>query len=300
MISHRLIAIQGPTASGKTSLAIALAQHFKTVIISADSRQFYREMEIGTAKPNLSELNSVPHYFISTNSITEPITAAIYEKKAINLLDELYKVHSTIILVGGSGMFVDALVNGLDPIPTNNEILQNLIKQEDEEGLETLVRELVSLDPEAVNDIDLNNPSRVIRALEVMKITGKTMRSFKTFKPQNRNFDTFRFCINLPREILYERINHRVDLMVKAGLLEEVKKLFSYRDLKPLQTVGYQELFPYFEGEISLEMALEKIKQNSRRYAKRQLTWLRRTKEMNWLEGQDTSSQMDEILKKLK
>ncbi len=295
----KLIVIQGPTACGKTALSIALAKHFNTDILSADSRQFYREMEIGTAKPTLIELQEVSHHFINSNSIHHLLTAGEYEQQALLLLEELFQKSDTVILVGGSGMFVDALVDGLDLIPTNEPIREELNKRFENEGISNLVQELISLDESANNTIDLNNPHRVIRALEVVLITGKSISSFKNRTPKKRLFDTYRFAINLPREVLYERINKRVDIMLKQGLWEEIQQLYALKHLKTLQTVGYQEFFEYLDGAISFEEAIELVKRNSRRYAKRQLTWLRRTKDINWLEGQDVKTQVDEILKKL-
>ncbi len=296
----QLIVIQGPTACGKTALSIALAKHFNTEILSADSRQFYREMEIGTAKPTLIELQEAPHHFINSNSIHHLLTAGEYEQQALLLLEELFQKIDTVILVGGSGMFVDALVDGLDPIPTNETIREELNKRFENEGISNLVQELISLDESANNTIDLNNPHRVIRALEVVLITGKSISSFKNRTPKKRLFDTYRFAINLPREVLYERINKRVDIMLQQGLWEEIQQLYALKHLKTLQTVGYQEFFEHLDGAISFEEAIELVKRNSRRYAKRQLTWLRRTKDINWLEGQEVKTQVDEILKVLK
>lgn len=292
----RLIVIQGATACGKTALSIQLAKHFQTEIISADSRQFYKEMEIGTAKPSSEELNQVQHHFINSDSIHHLVTAAEYEQRGMCLLNELFQKHHTVILVGGSGMFVDALVNGLDPIPTDEKIRNTLNEQFENEGLEKLVQQLISVDESAENTIDLKNPMRVIRALEVQLITGKPFSSFKNLQLQKRSFDVFRFAINLPRELLYNRINKRVDMMLQQGLWEEVQTLYPYKELKTLQTVGYQEFFEHLDGKYSFEKAIELVKQNSRRYAKRQMTWLRRTKNLHWLEGQNTEEQRIEIL----
>lgn len=297
--SKRLIVIQGPTACGKTALSIDLAHHFQTEIISADSRQFYTEMEIGTAKPTMEELNSIPHHFINSDSIHHLVTAAEYENRGMQILSDLFQRLDTVILVGGSGMFIDALVNGLDPIPTDESVRNNLNERFKKEGITTLVQELVSLDDSAKTTIDLKNPMRVIRALEVVLITGKPFSSFKSLQPQKRFFNTIRFAINIPREILYKRINHRVDIMMQQGLWKEVKMLYPYKELKALQTVGYQEFFEHLEGKISFEEAIEFVKRNSRRYAKRQMTWLRRTKDIHWLKSQTTNEQCIEIIKKL-
>lgn len=297
--SKRLIVIQGPTACGKTALSIDLAHHFQTEIISADSRQFYTEMEIGTAKPTMEELNSIPHHFINSDSIHHLVTAAEYENRGMQILSDLFQRLDTVILVGGSGMFIDALVNGLDPIPTDESVRNNLNERFKKEGITTLVQELVSLDDSAKTTIDLKNPMRVIRALEVVLITGKPFSSFKSLQPQKRFFNTIRFAINIPRETLYKRINHRVDIMMQQGLWKEVKMLYPYKELKSLQTVGYQEFFEHLEGKISFEEAIEFVKRNSRRYAKRQMTWLRRTKDIHWLKSQTTNEQCIEIIKKL-
>ena len=292
----RLIVIQGPTASGKTALAIALAKKFHTEIVSADSRQFYNEMEIGTAKPSKEELAIVPHHFINSDSIQKLVTVGEYEIRAMEKLTQLFLNHDNVIMVGGSGQFIDAVVLGLDPIPTDLAIREELIRRQKNGEMESLARELVLLDKTAEKTIDLKNPVRVIRALEVFKITGKPLSSLQSQTPKQRPFETVRFAINLPREILYERINFRVEQMMEKGLLEEAKSLFSLRHLKALQTVGYQELFPFFEGKAALKSAVELIQQNSRHYAKRQMTWLRRTKDLNWLQGQNLEEQLQEIL----
>lgn len=296
----RLIVVQGPTACGKTALSISLAKHFNTEILSADSRQFYKEMEIGTAKPSLHELQEVPHHFINSHSIHHLITAGEYEQQALHLLDKLFQKLNTIVLVGGSGMFVDALVDGLDPVPTDESIREKLNKRFENEGISDLVQELISLDESAKHTIDLNNPHRVIRALEVVLITGKSISSLKNRTPKKRFFTIDRFAIDLPREVLYKRINKRVDIMLQEGLWEEVQTLHEQKHLKTLQTVGYQEFFEHIDGAIPFEEAIELVKRNSRRYAKRQLTWLRRTKDIHWLEGQTVETQVNEILKTLK
>lgn len=298
-IDKQLIVIQGPTACGKTALAIQLAQHFNTEIISADSRQFYREMTIGTAKPDTHELQQAPHHFINSDSIHHLVTASEYEERALQLTMELFQRHDRLILVGGSGLFIDALVNGLDPVPTDDKIREKLNKRFEKEGVEKLAQELVNLDLSAKETIDLQNPMRVIRALEVFLITGKPFSSFKSSTPKKRPFQAHRFAIDLPRTVLYDKINLRVDKMLEKGLLDEAKKLSTYSSLKALQTVGYQEFFDYFNDEISYEEAVELIKRNSRRYAKRQLTWLRRTENLTWLESQDTETQVKEVLKYL-
>jgi len=296
----QLIVIQGPTACGKTALSLMLAKHFQTEIISADSRQFYTEMEIGTAKPSEEELHSVRHHFINSDSVHHLVTAAEYEQRGLEILRQLFSNYQTVIMVGGSGMFADALIDGLDPVPTDETVKNRLTERYENEGLDKLVQELVALDGSATETIDLKNPMRVIRALEVILITGKPFSSFKSQQPKKRFFKVRRFAIDLPREILYERINKRVDSMMKNGLWKEVEALYPYKELKTLQTVGYQEFFEYLDGKFSLEEAIELVKRNSRRYAKRQLTWLRRTKDIHWLSGQNTEEQFEEILNTLK
>lgn len=296
----QLIVIQGPTACGKTALSLVLAKHFQTEIISADSRQFYTEMEIGTAKPSNEELNSIRHHFINSDSIHHLVTAAEYEQRGLEMLRQLFSKYQTVIMVGGSGMFADALTDGLDPVPTDEIIKEKLTERYENEGLDKLVQELVTLDESATATIDLKNPVRVIRALEVILITGKPFSSFKSQQPKKRFFKVHRFAIDLPREILYERINRRVDNMMENGLWGEIQALYPYKELKTLQTVGYQEFFGHLDGKHSLEEAIELVKRNSRRYAKRQLTWLRRTKDIYWLSGQNTEEQFEEILNTLK
>lgn len=295
----RLIAIQGPTASGKTALSIRLANHFQTEIISADSRQFYQEMSIGTAKPDEDELAAAPHHFINSDSIKYPVNVAEFEKRGLEILHSIFQKNDQAILVGGSGMFVDAITKGLDNVPTDIAVREQLIEREKNSEFPQLVQELITLDPDAEKHTDLKNPVRVIRALEVLIISGKPMRAFQNMNPNQREFTSFQFAIDLPREILYDRINQRVDKMMENGLLEEVKQLHPFKGLKSLETVGYTELFQYLEGEISLERAIELIKQNSRRYAKRQMTWLRRNENTIWLSATDTENQFNEIIQNL-
>ena len=295
----KLIVIQGPTASGKTALAIELAKHFQTVIVSADSRQFYKEMSIGTAKPNIEEQAGIKHYFIDSHSIQKPLTAADYEKEALEVLKAEFLQHDYIILVGGSGMFIDALCKGLDPIPSNIELRDELTNEFKLSGLENLCRELKEKDPEYFSQVDQKNPARIIRAIEAIRLSGKTYSELRTKKPAQREFESFSFVIDLPREVLYNRINQRVEIMFDKGLLEEAQKLIPYQDLQSLNTVGYSELFSYFKGEIDLETAKEQIKQNSRRYAKRQLTWFKRDEKAQWLKSSNLIDQMKEVLRKM-
>lgn len=268
--------IAGPTAVGKTALAIELARHYNTVIVSADSRQFYREMNIGTAKPSGAQLNAVPHYFINTKHIGELFGAGHFEKEAMALLDRLFEEHELVLMVGGSGLYLDAVLNGVDdfaevPLETR-EVLNQLFA---EKGLMFLQERLKEQDPEYAQKVDLHNPQRVIRALEVIQHTGKTYSSFLNQQKTQRSFTPIKLLINAPREELYARINQRVDDMMAAGLLDEVKHLLPFKSYNALKTVGYQELFDYLDGQSTLEVAVDKIKQHTRNYAKRQLTWFR-------------------------
>lgn len=276
---QEIIVIQGPTASGKTALGVAVAIHYKTVVISADSRQFYKEMNIGTAKPTKEEMDGVAHYFIDSHSIHEPVSAGMFEQQALDLLENELSHLDKIVLVGGSGMFVDALCKGLDDVPVNEEIQQQLRNELEEKGLEVLLGELKEKDPDYYEQVDKMNSHRVLRALEVIRNTGNTFSSLRTNFKNNRKFTCRFFHIDHERDILYERINHRVDLMMENGLLEEVKLLYQFRNIAGLQTVGYKELFDYLDGKWPLETAVEKIKQHTRNYAKRQMTWIRRNPE---------------------
>lgn len=253
-------------------------------------------MSIGTAKPTQQEQGGVKHYFIDSHSIHEEVTAAQYEREALKLLEDLFVDHDYVILTGGSGMFIDALCIGLDPVPTDAEVKAKLIKEFESIGIEPLVEELRTVDPEIIHQIDLNNPVRIIRALEVYRLTGQPFSSFRKQQPTPRPFDVLRFVIDLDREILYERINERVDRMIEDGLIEEVENLKEYSSFTSLQTVGYQELFPYLDGKEDLISAIDSIKQNTRRYAKRQLTWFRRHPDAIWLKSKEKDSMLQEIL----
>lgn len=284
MTSPTLIVIAGPTAVGKTDTAIGLARHYDTVVVSADSRQFYREMSIGTAKPNAEELAAAKHYFINSHSITEDFTVGDYEKQALALLDELFKTHDKVILAGGSGLYIRAVCEGFDELPEADPTIRERLNEElAEKGITHLQEKLKDADPEYYQQVDLNNPQRIIRALQVFESTGKPFSSFRKSTVNKRPFNIVKFCIDLPREVLYERINQRVDIMVEQGLIEEVRSLLPYRHLNALNTVGYSELFDYFDGKTDLETAISLIKQNTRNFAKRQLTWFRKDKGMHWV-----------------
>jgi tRNA dimethylallyltransferase len=271
-----LVLIAGPTAVGKTDLAIKLARYYNTVILSADSRQFYKELTIGTAKPNEAQLKEVNHYFIDTKNINELYGAGHFEKDVLKILDELFKVHSLVIMVGGSGLYIDAVLNGVDEFMEVPLIIrEELNKKFKAEGLEWLQKEIEKKDRDYFNQVDKNNPQRLIRALEIMEYTGLPYSGFLTQKKTERNFTPIKIMLNIEREKLYDRINKRVDEMMDKGLLEEVRQLHSYKNFNALKTVGYRELHEYLEGKYSLETAVEKIKQHTRNYAKRQITWFK-------------------------
>lgn len=294
-----LIVIQGPTASGKTALSIALAKSLETEIVSADSRQFYKELSIGTAKPSLEEQDGVPHHFIDSHSIKEPVTAAQFEKEAIACLTELYKTNDVAIMVGGSGLFIDAVCYGLDPLPADRSIQEKWLKTLEEKGLPFLQQELHEKDPVYAKEVDLSNPHRVIRALEIIELTGKTMKETRSNKKHTREFEIHRYVIDWPREELYKRINQRVLDMVEAGLMDEAMSVREFAELQSLNTVGYKEVFSFFKGETNQEDAIDLIQQNSRRYAKRQLTWFRRDGENQWLTSTSTKDRLKELNKDL-
>ena len=288
-----LITVVGPTAIGKTDLAIQLAQHFETEIVSADSRQFFKEMSIGTAKPTILELNLVKHHFIDSHSIQDDFSVGDFETQGLQVLDEIFHEHETAILIGGSGLYINAITQGFDNLPkAPASIRAKLNLQLEKEGIYPLQEQLKQLDPVYYAEVDIHNPQRLIRALEVCLHTGKPFSGFRTSSSKKRPFEILKIGLNMDREKLYDRINRRVDLMMEAGLLDEVRSLLPYRQLNALQTVGYQELFEYLDGKCSLEQAVEQIKQNTRRFAKRQLTWFRKDSEIHWFEPHQT----DEII----
>ncbi len=269
-----LVILVGPTAVGKTDLSIALANRLGCPIISADSRQVYREMRIGTAVPTQEQLNSVQHYFIQNKSIHDRFTAGMFETEVIALLDQLFEKHPVVIMVGGAGLYVDAVQKGIDNIPIPSEqVRQDLMRKLENEGIESLASLLRELDPDFYNQVDLKNPKRLLRALEVCLTAGKPYSQLRNNFNNQRPFKTVMLGLNLEREILYDRINRRVDIMVDEGLVEEARTLYPQRTCNALNTVGYKEFFDHFDGNISLDEAIDLIKRNSRRYAKRQLTW---------------------------
>ncbi|KPM33666.1 tRNA delta(2)-isopentenylpyrophosphate transferase [Croceitalea dokdonensis DOKDO 023] len=283
MNTKTVIAVVGPTAIGKTARAIDLANTFDTEILSADSRQFYKEMHIGTAVPSKEELNATKHHFIQHKSIFDAYSVGHFESDALRLLEQLFEHKGIVILVGGSGLYVDAVINGLDVFPkVAPSIRENLNMEWKAQGLPYLQQQLKQLDPNYYQKVDLNNPYRVIRALEICVGTKRPYSSYLSQKKKERPFKTIYLGLQAERTMVYDRINARVDQMLQAGLVEEAKTLLPHKNLNALQTVGYQELFKYFEGVINLDTAIEEIKKNTRRFAKRQLTWLRKNKEIQW------------------
>jgi tRNA dimethylallyltransferase len=286
--SKTLIVIIGPTAVGKTTVAIEIARLLNTEIISADSRQFYKELNIGVASPSLLELSQAKHHFIGNLSITENYNVSRYETEALKCLDTIFENQNKAILVGGSGLYIDAVCKGIDDLPDPEEELRMEIKELfTNNGIDALRAQLKILDPEYYNQVDLANPKRIMRALEVCLTTGKPYSSLRVNQQKPRHFNIVKIGIHRQREKLYEIINQRVDLMIENGLLEEAKELYPYKELNSLNTVGYKELFAYFDKELTLEEAITKIKVNSRRYAKRQLTWFRKDENIHWFNADE-------------
>ncbi|MEO1030677.1 MAG: tRNA (adenosine(37)-N6)-dimethylallyltransferase MiaA [Bacteroidota bacterium] len=293
-MTKTLISVVGPTAIGKTALSIKLAQHFNTEIVSADSRQFYKEMCIGTAVPSSEELKSAIHHFIQHKSVEEHYTVGDFERDAISVIQKIHKHNSVALMVGGSGLYVKAVTKGLNDFPeVDNTIRTNLKEALNTQGLQSLQNRLKTLDPVAYDTIAIDNPQRVIRALEICLGTNTPYSSFLTNPEKARPFKTIAIGLNAERSIIYDRINQRVDIMVKNGLIEEAKRLFPLRHLNALNTVGYKELFQYFEGTYTLDFAISEIKKNTRRFAKRQLTWFRKDTSIAWF---DYKTATDEII----
>ena len=285
-----VIIIVGPTASGKTDAAIQLAQHFNANIISADARQCYIELNIGVAKPTIQQLATVPHHFINTHHITETLSVNVFEQYAIQKVQECFKTNQYIVVAGGTGLYVKAFCEGIDYLPNiPDEIRQSLRLQYAEKGIAWLQNQLHVYDPLFAQTDDLQNPQRMLRALEVVVHTGKSIRTFQTGAKQHRPFRIIKMGLEWEREILYNRINKRVEVMMQQGLEEEVKALIPYKHLPALQTVGYQELFAYFEGRCSLNEAVANIQQNTRHYAKRQLTWFKKDPSIQWMKEVEVS-----------
>ncbi|GHT20377.1 tRNA dimethylallyltransferase 1 [Bacteroidia bacterium] len=279
-----LLVLLGPTGVGKTELAVRLAQHFGTEIVSADSRQLFRELKIGTAPPSLEQLAAIKHHFIGTHSIFDHYSAGQYELDAIKLLTKIFENQNFAILTGGSMLYIDAVCKGIDDIPTVDDATRTFWNNiYEEKGLEFIQNKLKELDPKHFNEqVDIKNAKRIIHALEICSITGRPFSEIRTGKIAKRNFDIIKIGLHLPREILYNNINVRVDKMMETGLLAEAEKFYPYKTLNTLNTVGYKELFEYFDGKISLELAVEHIKRDTRHYAKKQLSWFRRDSEIEW------------------
>jgi tRNA dimethylallyltransferase len=283
MSKNLLVVITGPTGSGKTGLSINLAKVLGCSIISADSRQVFKELPIGSAAPTEDEMNGIPHYFIADRSISEEFNAGIFEKEALSLLEQLFKVNPVQIVCGGTGLYIKALLHGMDDLPKSSPEYRIKLTEQWEANPESLKTKLKQLDPIYYAEADLSNKQRVIRALEVINASGETYSSLRTKQQKTRDFDTWVLGIDTPRKILYERINARTLLMLKEGWLEEVKKLVPYQDINALRTVGYQELIEHLKGKMSLGDAIALIQQNTRRYAKRQVTWLRHQEKVDWI-----------------
>lgn len=287
-MKKNLIVLLGPTAVGKTELSLQLAERLGCPIISADSRQLYRDMTIGTAAPLPEQLARVPHYFIGTLALTDYYSAACYEEEAMSLMQELFAQHDTLLLTGGSMMYIDAVCNGIDEIPTiSEEVRRAVVTRYEEEGLDVLLEELQRLDPDFYEEVDRRNPKRVIHAVEICRMTGCPYSSLRTNARKERPFDIVKIGLTRPREELYERINSRVDAMMHDGLEAEARRLYPYRHLNALNTVGYKEMFAYFDGTYDLPTAVEKIKRNTRVYSRKQMTWFRRDDSIVWFTPDD-------------
>ncbi len=288
-----LIVIAGPTAIGKTDLSLSIAKKYNTDILSCDSRQFYKEMNIGTAVPSIDELAQVKHHFIQNLSIEQNYSVGKFELDALKKIEELHQTNDVIVMVGGSGLYIDAVCRGLDDFPdVPKELRDELNMRFKNEGIEPLKAQLIELDPEYHEEVDKANPHRIIRALEICISTGKAFSSFRKQQKKKRKFKTIKLILSRDREVLYSRINQRVDMMMAEGLLEEAKNVYEYRANNALQTVGYKELFAYFDGEWDLETAVSEIKKNTRRYAKRQMTWFRRDPETIFFNPSDEAEIM--------
>ncbi len=290
---NTLIVVLGPTGVGKSEISLHLARYFHSEIISADSRQFFRELSIGTAVPSPEDLKSVPHHFIQCRSIFDYYNVSEYEMEALRLIDQLFQHKNPLILTGGSMLYVDTICKGIDDIPTVDPIIRDeVINWYQLNGIEALQNRLLELDPDYYRIVDLNNPKRLLHAVEICQMTGKSFTSFRKNTIRARPFRIIKIGINQNREILYQRINERVDRMMHSGLLDEAKAVYQHRQLNSLNTVGYKELFSYLDGGCSLDEAIDLIKRNSRKYARKQLTWFRRDLEIAWFEP----DQLNEII----
>lgn len=288
-----LIIVLGPTGVGKSDISIQLAKHYHTEIVSADSRQFFSELSIGTAVPSFEDMNEINHHFIQNKSIHHYYNVSEYETEALQLIHELHKRLNPVILTGGSMLYLDTICNGIDDIPTvDPEIRDEVIRWYEANGIEALRRRLQEVDPEYYEEVDRNNPKRMLHAVEVCQMTGKTFTSFRTRTVKERPFRIIKIGINQDRKVLYNRINERVLRMMDAGLLEEARSVYPYRSLNSLNTVGYKELFMYFDGDCTLDEAVDLIQRNTRKYARKQLTWFRRDQQIKWFEP----DQIEEII----
>lgn len=295
-----LIVLIGPTGVGKTELSLKIAEHCHTEIISSDSRQLYADLKIGTAAPTPEQLKRVPHHFVGTLQLTNYYSAARYEEEVMEKLKELFQTHSSVVMTGGSMMYIDAVCKGIDDIPTiDSDTRELMLKRYEKEGLEALCAELKLLDPEYYAQVDVKNPKRVIHALEICYMTGKTYTSFRTRSQKKRPFNILKIGLRREREELYERINRRVDLMMEEGLLEEAKRVYPYRSLNSLNTVGYKELFKFLDGEWELPFAIEKVKQNSRIYSRKQMTWFKRDADITWFHPDQETEIMEYISRQI-
>ncbi len=296
-----LIVIVGPTAIGKTSVAMEVAKYFHTEIISADSRQFYKELKIGTAKPSEDELQKIKHHLVNSISIGDSYNVGQFETDALSCLDTIFTKHETAVMVGGSGLFVNAVCHGIDELPESDPELRNELKDLSvAKGIEALQEKLSQLDPEYYETVDRSNPHRLIRAIEICVLTGMKYSELRKKEKKLRNFTSIKIGLDDDREKVYRRINERVDDMLKNGLLDEVKQFYPDRHLNALQTIGYKELFEFIENKTSLEEAIELIKRNTRRYAKRQLTWFRKDDEINWFQSEQLKQMIDFVEEKIK
>lgn len=296
-----LVVVTGPTAVGKTALCLEIARRFGTPVINADSRQIYRDLRIGTARPTEAEMRQVRHYFVATHGLSDYYSASMYEHEVLGLLETLFTSTAMALMAGGSMMYINAVCNGIDDIPTIDDKTRETLKRRlKEEGLEPLVEELRRLDPEHYEIVDRRNPRRVVHALEICHMTGQTYTSFRKAEKKQRPFRIVKVGLNRQRDELYDRINQRVDDMMRDGLLKEASSVYAYRGLNALNTVGYKELFAYLEDRFSLEEAVERIKGNTRRYARKQLTWLRRDPTIRWFHPDNKKEIIDYILSEVK
>ncbi|QZT37072.1 tRNA (adenosine(37)-N6)-dimethylallyltransferase MiaA [Halosquirtibacter xylanolyticus] len=295
-----LVVITGPTGVGKTDLSIRIAETFQTEIISCDSRQLFKEMTIGTAVPTQEELSRVPHHFIQTHSVHDYYNAAQFEVDVLAKLDDLFESKQLVVMTGGSMMYIDAVCKGIDDLPTVTPVVRNgLLKQYEEEGIDNIMQELKEHDPVYYTQVDLNNHKRVIHAVEIIRMTGGPYSELRTNTVKNRPFNIIKICVNREREEVYDRINRRVLMMIDQGLEAEARSLYDYKDLPALNTVGYREFFNYFGGEKDLDYAIERVQANSRKYARKQLTWFRRDKAYEWFHPDEQEQIVDFIKSQL-